>query len=212
MQTQRTYYHLIIDKSGSMSDCLDNTISGFNEQLDMIRRLQLEHPNQQILTGLTSFNELVKHHFFDAPADKPRPLSRQDYRPNGTTALLDAIGQASLRLEEIINSDTTHPSTAVVVIITDGYENSSQNFNLGQIRSLIQRLEATEKWTFSFIGATLDAVNVATEMSIGKQNSHYFGKEEMKSEVWDKLSGSLTSYLRKKEKGSDIRNLFDEEK
>ncbi len=49
----KTYYHLIIDQSGSMSNCVNETISGFNEQLQMIRDMQRVHTSQQILVSLT---------------------------------------------------------------------------------------------------------------------------------------------------------------
>ena len=46
MKTQKTIYHILVDKSGSMSDCIDQTINGFNEQIavkipDPIRVLSL---------------------------------------------------------------------------------------------------------------------------------------------------------------------------
>ena len=37
MKTQRSIYHLIVDRSGSMSDCVEATINGFNEQLNRIK-------------------------------------------------------------------------------------------------------------------------------------------------------------------------------
>lgn len=41
MKTQRTYYQLIVDRSGSMTDCVNATIDGFNEQLHRIRSMEL---------------------------------------------------------------------------------------------------------------------------------------------------------------------------
>jgi hypothetical protein len=62
------------------------------------------------------------------------------------------------------------PTTFVVVILTDGFENSSRNYTLEDIRTIITRLEATGNWTFSFIGATLYVVDIAEQMSIKRQN------------------------------------------
>ena len=73
---------------------------------------------------------------------------------------------------------------------------------------MISRLEETEKWTFSFIGATLDAVSVAESMNIKSQNSFAFDKKDMKKEVWSKLSDSMENYLSKKRNGDDLSNLF----
>jgi hypothetical protein len=138
-------------------------------------------------------------------------LSRNNYVPDGGTALYDAIGQTVLHLEEAYARQSDVPTTFVIVVLTDGYENSSNLFNLQQIRSLIQRLEATEKWTFSFIGATLDAVEVAQTMAIKANNSFSFEKEAMKAEVWDKLSNSMNTYFNKKRRGEDLSDLFEKE-
>ena len=74
---------------------------------------------------------------------------------------------------------------------------------------MISALEETGNWTFSFIGATLDAEDVAARMAIKRQNSFSFSKQSMKNEVWDKVSDSVHSYLDKKRSGKDLGNLFD---
>jgi len=208
---KKTIYHLIVDKSGSMSDCIDNTINGFNEQVKRVTQLEKEFPEQDITIGLTTFNTEVGHHFFQGNPIEVQKLSRQTYQPNGGTALLDAIGITVGRIEnETDIRNTENGTTAVIVILTDGYENSSILYKLGDIRNLIGRLEATGNWTFSFIGATLDAVDVAEQMSIKRQNSYSFDKNQMKNEVWDKLSDSMHGYFDKKKSGKDLGNLFEE--
>jgi hypothetical protein len=208
MKTQRTHYQLIVDRSGSMSDCIEATITGFNEQLNRIRQMEREFTEQDIRIGLTLFNDAVNQlRMGDPVADMPS-MNRENYVPSGCTALLDAIGQTLQMLNEREASRNDLPITYVVVILTDGYENSSKYFNLEQVRSMIQRLEATGRWTFSFIGATLDAVDVAKQMAIREQNSFHFKKESMKGEVWDKLSGSMRGYFSKKRSGGDISDLF----
>ena len=110
--------------------------------------------------------------------------------------------------EDFVNNQEL-VTTFVVVILTDGFENSSRRYTLEDIRTMITRLEATGNWTFSFIGATLDAVDIAEQMSIKRQNSFIFSKDQMKEEVWDKLSNSMHGYFDKKRSGKDLGNLFD---
>jgi len=208
MNIKRTIYHLIVDRSGSMLDCVDATINGFNEQLHRIRHMETEFPEQELRVGLTLFDDHIDFvRTMSCVADMPR-LDRHNYIPGGCTALLDGIGQTVTRLQDWQRQNSSTDATFVIVILTDGYENSSQFFNLEQVRSLIRELEATGKWTFSFIGATLDAVDVAKQMAIKEQNSYHFRKESMKGEVWDKLSGSMHGYFSKKRSGGDISNLF----
>ncbi|MBU6159332.1 MAG: VWA domain-containing protein [Bacteroidetes bacterium] len=211
MKKQRTIYHLIVDRSGSMSDCIEATINGYNEQLNRIRNMQSEFPDQDIRMGLTMFNTHIDMQAVAKDLKNAAPLTRKNYVPDGGTALYDAIGQSVLHLEESFARQSDIPATFVIVVLTDGYENSSNLFNLQQIRALIQRLEATEKWTFSFIGATLDAVEVAQTMAIKANNSYSFEKESMKAEVWDKLSDSMHLYFNKKTRGEKLSDLFDKE-
>jgi hypothetical protein len=75
---------------------------------------------------------------------------------------------------------------------------------------MISKLEETGKWTFSFIGATLDAVDVAASMAIKSQNSFSFEKTAMKSEVWDKLNKSVSSYFTKKSQNKNLNNFFED--
>ncbi len=211
MKTQKTIYHLIVDQSGSMSNCVENTITGFNEQITHIRRLEELYPDQEMTIGLTLFNSKVTHqHFQSAPSIAPF-LNVQTYVPNGSTALLDAIGSAVHRLDAAHkDASRTIPTTVVVVIITDGYENASREFSLQDIRTLISRLEASEKWTFSFMGATLDAIDVAARMNIRNSNSMVFDKQTMKEGVWNKLSTSMTHYSEKRKTGRRTDSLFEE--
>ncbi|NBR15948.1 MAG: VWA domain-containing protein, partial [Crocinitomicaceae bacterium] len=153
MQKQKTIYHLIVDKSGSMTDCIEPTISGFNEQVTKIQQLEKEYSEQEITIGLTTFNHEVYHHFFQSPAAAVRKLDTDNYRPDGTTALIDAIGMTVQTIEkEIQHHNNQSNTTVVIVILTDGYENASKSFNLASVRKMISRLEETGTWTFSFIG------------------------------------------------------------
>ena len=211
MKQQKTIYQLIVDKSGSMFDCIDNTISGFNDQVAKIKSMEREFPDQRFTMGLTTFNNEVVHQIAQAAPSSIKPLTHQTYHPDGSTALLDAIGITVTKLEgEIHTNSTIEAATVVVVILTDGYENASKMFSLADIRAMISRLEETGKWTFSFIGATLDAMDVAEKMSIKRNNSYSFDKSQMNSEVWDKLSNSMDMYVNKKISGKNLGNLFEE--
>ena len=211
MKTQKTLYHIILDRSGSMSNCVPGTIDGFNEQITQIRRLEEQFPEQAFTIGLSLFNEVVHHHAFGKqPAEMPL-LTGETYRPGGSTALLDAIGTTVHQLESDHKaSQLIMPTTVVVVVITDGYENASREFRLTDIREMISRLEATGQWTFSFLGATLDAVDIAEGMLFQRGNSMFFDKRTMDHDVWVKLGKSMSSYSSRKQHGGRTDILFDE--
>jgi hypothetical protein len=209
MKTRKTIYHLIVDKSGSMMDCVENTINGFNEQVNRIKLTSLEFIEEEITMGLTTFNTSVSHHYFQQNPKELIMLNYENYRPNGSTALLDAVGETITEIEHQIAANQI-PTTVIIVILTDGYENASKMYNLEKIRNMISKLEETGKWTFSFIGATLDAVDVATSMSIKRHNSFSFAKNEMKNTVWDKLDKSVGSYFNKKRENRNLNNFFED--
>jgi hypothetical protein len=209
MKKQKTIYHLVVDKSGSMADVTHQTITGYNEQIQQIQSVQRDFPEQVITVGLTAFNGNVDHHYFGVPAMNAAKLNNETYIPDGSTSLYDAIGSSVQKLEQQQARDNREFDTSVVVIVlTDGYENSSRNFRLADIKRMIGRLEETGKWSFSFIGATLDAVEVATQMDIKVQNSFTFTKETMKEEVWDKVSSGIRTYANKRQRGENLDEFY----
>ena len=207
MKTRKTIYHLIVDKSGSMMDCVDSTINGFNEQVNRIKDKALEFTEEDITMGLTTFNDNVNHLYYRQNPKEMVLLNYENYRPSGGTALLDAVGETISEIERQISTNLI-ATTIIIVILTDGYENASKKYNLVNIRNMISKLEETGKWTFSFIGATLDAVDVAASMAIKSQNSFSFEKTQMKSAVWDKLNKSVSSYFNKKSENRNLNNFF----
>ena len=209
MKTQKTIYHILVDKSGSMSDCIDQTINGFNEQIAKIREMELEFPEQQMTIGLTTFNTRVSHLYYMKPVEHAYKMDERNYQPDGSTAMLDAMAETMAALSQLQQqSNEQIPTTVVMVILTDGYENASRRYTLKNVKEMVEEREASGTWTFSFLGATLDAVDVAEQMSIRRENSIAFEKKDMKGEVWDRLDFSMRGYYDKKRKGEDIRKLF----
>lgn len=209
MKKQKTIYHLVVDKSGSMSDCIPGTIEGFNEQIASIRLLGEEFPEQEMVVGLTTFNGRVEHKFVCAPPSDAYLMNRENYVPSGSTALLDAVGKSiALIDEQKAAAEMEMPTTVVMIILTDGYENCSKSFSHQEVQQLIERRQETGSWTFSYLGATLDAVDVAERLSIKRNNSISFDKRDIKKEVWDKVSSSMRVYNYKILKGEDLSDLF----
>ena len=202
MNKQKTIYHFVLDQSGSMSDCIDATLAGLKDQRDKIISIAKEFPEQEIRVGLTVFNYDVKIKYEDVPAEKLPSIQQIEYRPNGSTALLDAIGLSVLKVE---NQLIGQGDTAIIVILTDGHENTSRYFSLSQIRDLIKTKENSGKFTFSFLGATLDAVDMAEKMNIRRDNSAYFEKTQMKGEVFDRVSNSIHDYMDRKRNGENLK-------
>lgn len=201
MKNKKTYYHLILDRSGSMQDCVRETISGFNEQVQMIRNLQKRFPEQEFRVSLTIFNDQVEHPNEMTDIHRMKELTRESYIPDGGTALLDAIGDSVIRLKHAISDEIERDeATAVVVILTDGEENSSREFSFDRISKMIKELEKSDSWTFSFLGTTQAAIESALKMNISRQNSAVYSKDNTR-ETFHEIAHSMAEYMEVKNEG-----------
>lgn len=198
---KRTYYQLILDRSGSMSSCIEQTVEGVNNQIHRIKEVAEKFPEQELFTSLTLFNHDVVQVWTRKTIGELKELSYSDYRPDGTTSLLDAIGFSIKSLQDSIGKEVAENlASVVVVIITDGYENSSTTYQLNQINKIIDELEKTGKWTFSYIGTTIDTYEVASTLSIKRGNTMLYDLNETSS-MYHKLSNNFMNYVKLKDSG-----------
>lgn len=96
------------------------------------------------------------------------PLSFQDYRVGGSTALLDAIGGAIRHIGNLHRETRPEerPAHTLFVITTDGQENASRRYGYAELKRLIERQKETYGWEFLFLGANMDAVAAASRFGI----------------------------------------------
>lgn len=159
------YNLLIIDESGSMDPIREQALSGINETMNGIRNARTEHPDQEQYVSIVTFEGngigAVKTRRDRVPVSRVKDMTNKDYRPGGCTPLYDAMGKAITHLDECINEE----DAVLVTIITDGYENSSSVYSGTAVKSLVAR-QREKGWTFAYIGANQDAVEVARELNI----------------------------------------------
>jgi hypothetical protein len=86
--------------------------------------------------------------------------------------LLDAIGQAIEATDEVVSKHDCQK--AIVVIQTDGAENSSVKYNLSDLKHKIEHRQG-KGWQFVFIGAGIDAFADAHKMGIDVCNTMSYG-------------------------------------
>lgn len=116
--------------------------------------------------------EIVHDRF---PIEIIEPLTEKEYFVRGCTALLDAVGVA---IEKIDNVQKRLPEShkagkVIFVITTDGLENSSEQFTYAQIRRLIREKKECG-WEFLFLGANIDAEKEAEKIGISRNRSVTF--------------------------------------
>ena len=164
-KSMNIYNLIILDESGSMESIYSQALSGINETLSGIRRTQEDYPQQNHFVSIVTFEgsgmKGVKTRRDRVPVDKVEALTEKDYRPGGCTPLYDAMGSAISALE----GHVTDGDGVLVTVITDGYENSSEEFSGTAVKGLVERMKG-KGWTFAYIGANQDAVEVARDLSI----------------------------------------------
>ncbi len=181
---------IILDRSGSMSSVLADTIGGFNSFLADQRKL----PDEAVLTLIQFDNEYdviySMHDIRRAPE-----LTRESYVPRGTTALLDAMGKTiastGARLAKMPASE--RPARVIIVTMTDGMENASREFSRTKVFQMVTHQRTKYAWEFVFIGANQDAIATAKDMGV-QLASNYVADAIGTASAFDNMSHGLRSY------------------
>ena len=153
----------ILDRSGSMAGLESDTIGGFNS---MLAQQQSEtEGNALVSTILFDHESIVLHD--RVPLAEVKPLTMKDYQVRGMTALLDAVGDAVKHIKNVHKyaREEDRPQKTLFVITTDGMENASERFSYKDIKQLINQQKELG-WEFVFMGANIDAVEVAEHIGI----------------------------------------------
>jgi uncharacterized protein YegL len=209
MKNKKTIYHFVVDQSGSMSGSEGPTIEGFNSQLKTLQQLKQEFPENEYVVSVTFFEDEVMDLMQFAPIEQIKLLSRDSYKPGGLTALLDGIGRSIEAIRRRYDQEIQQDEASVVmVILTDGGENASKFYTRHLIGEMIKELDATGKWTFSFLGAGLDAVSVSNNLNIRSENIMSYDKANINF-MMDDMSESIRTYERAKSSGNLKNDLFD---
>lgn len=169
----KTYFVFVLDESSSMENIKKEAISHFNEQVDVLRSFEKE---QDIKVIFTKFSANVNILRFNEDSKTFKKLEENEYSPNSTTSLFDAIGFTINRMLNELK-DVDNENVAVLFnIITDGYENTSKEYPLydggGQkLNKMITKLENKGNWTFTFMGAGKDILTQARNLGIKLGNT-----------------------------------------
>ena len=159
---------LILDKSGSMGPLQKDTIGGVNRFLSDQRRLP-----GKCLISIVQFDTTYTSVYLGRPIADASDLTEATYQPGGSTALLDAVGwtidEVGSRIKAI--SEQERPGKALIVIVTDGEENSSHQRSKDQVKQAIERQQKQYKWEFVFMGANVDAFAEAGGLGIFAANA-----------------------------------------
>lgn len=162
MQKGLTEIVFLLDESGSMIRLRDDTINGYNRFLEQQKEL-----SENVLITTISFNDTTKMLQRRTNVSKSNPITKQQYSPSGSTALLDALGEALYRTRFAQQDDGEKaPEKTIFVIITDGYDNSSQEYEYEVVGKIIRHSREARGWQFLFLGTSKDIENEIARLGI----------------------------------------------
>lgn len=186
----KTAIAVVLDRSGSMQSCRADTIGGFNAFL----KKQRELPGYATLT-LAQFDDVYEVVYLDRELKDVPDLTEETFVPRGTTALCDAIGKTIIALGEKLSKlpEVDRPGKVVVVIVTDGGENASQEYTRDRIKQMTEHQKSKYQWEFVYLGANQDAVAVGSSLGIGKGMSASYGVHNTKA-LFCAMSANVGGY------------------
>lgn len=150
MNNQLTELVFILDRSGSMHGLEKDTLGGFNS---MMEKQKKGEGNALVTTVLFDTEIDVIHDRL--PLKSVRPMTEEDYVAGGCTALLDAVGSTIHRIGTVHKYARPEdvPAHTLVVIITDGEENSSRFYDYEDVRHMVEREKSKYGWEFIFLAS-----------------------------------------------------------
>lgn len=194
MATTYTHITVILDRSGSMETIRKDTIGGFNAFLKAQQKL----PEKATLT-LVQFDsqdpyEVVCHF---KPLEEVAKLTVKTFVPRGATPLLDAMGRGINDLAETIGKMTAkqRPDKVMLVVVTDGQENSSREFSKKQVEKLIKERTKRDEWQFVYLSSDMNAVHEAHGLGFdANATMAYRHNTQGVDDAWSTLSASSVRY------------------
>lgn len=166
----------VIDASGSMYSAKADTIGGFNSLIES----QKKQPGETLVTSIF-FNHEVKVLDNCVNIQQVQPLTNDNYIAIGSTSLYDAVGYAIDSVGERLAAtpEENRPAEVMVIIVTDGFENSSKKYCFEDIKERIERQQKTYSWKFIFLGEDIKAVKHAQDMGIRRELTHTYSKKNI---------------------------------
>lgn len=187
---EKTHIICILDRSGSMSSIISDSIGGFNTFL----KQQKELPDEASIT-VALFDDQYELLYDNIDIKKAEELTNKIWIPRGTTALYDAIGKTiNIEKTNFAKLGDEKPSKVLVCIVTDGQENASREYNIKDIKKLIKKCEK-DNWNFLYLAANQDAFDVGTSFGVSAGNTFTFGATSTgTAAMYNVVASTTTSY------------------
>lgn len=178
---------LVVDRSGSMASIAREVIGGVNA----FYAEQKKQAGEAVVT-FHQFDNVFETVFYKVPLKEVQNLDGFTYVPRGMTALNDAIGRT------ISSLDLESKAPKMLMVMTDGEENSSKEYKITQVKELVEKAKAKGVQVI-FMGANIDAFEVGNQYGIDANNIAQFRASKL---------GSAAAYCSVSTKMSAMRSMY----
>jgi uncharacterized protein YegL len=183
----QTSITLLLDRSGSMNQILEDTLGGYNSYKNGLKGIDA-------LFSLITFDSIgIDKIHLHLPINDVPDLTRKEFIPRGNTPLLDAAMKTIQAVERAVSDK---PDTKVVItILTDGEENDSKLYAWLDLEDTIRRKQELG-WQFVFLGAGINAYKQAGRMGISAgQTVSYDSSDRVSTQsVFEETAANTRAY------------------
>lgn len=178
----------IIDKSGSMYPSTEDVIGGFNRIIEEQKAIK----DGKVTVSLYTFNEKVTEEYLGVDIND---IKKFEYAAGGSTAMNDGIGTGIYKVGQWLHKKDENgeemPGKTLVVVMTDGMENSSREYTLKQVQDMIKEQTDKYSWEFMYQGTDITTSKTADELGFKWKT---FSSRAKLSKNYDIVDTALKSY------------------
>lgn len=181
--------YVLLDRTGSMEPIWSEALSSVNAYADGLASLD-GGPRVDADITLAVFDAQEGLQFDvlrdGVDAQNWHDVTNREVSPRGMTPLYDAIG----RIVSLAEKDK--PEKAVIVIMTDGEENSSQEMTKVAAKAALDRVRA-KGWEVVFLGAEFSNFDDAEGVGQSSSRNMAVSKDQL-SDSMNRLAGKSKAY------------------
>ncbi len=198
----------IIDRSGSMSGLEADTIGGFNGLLEKQRK-----EDGEAYVSVVLFDDQTEVLYDRVDIQKVEPMNDTQYYVRGCTALLDALGGAIHHIKNVHRyaREEDVPEKTLFIITTDGMENASCKYSYDRVRKMVEQEKEKNHWEFLFLGANIDAVQVAGRFGIKASRAVNYENDGIGTKLNFEVMSKAVSCARMSVSAAEMEEAFDED-
>lgn len=196
--------YILLDRTGSMSDIWDEALGSVNAYAAAVGKVEDGEADDLETTVTLAVFDHQEGFQFDVLRKDVTPetwanVTNDEVSPRGMTPLFDAINRT------ITMAEADNPEKAVIVIMTDGQENSSREVTYQGAKAALDRAEA-RGWEVVFLGA--EFANFGDADAVGVDRSKQMAVSSGSLAITQER---LAKKARDYGKGEEAEIIFDEE-